>query len=391
MGRYTSRALGTVAVAGVMMGCTVFAVPAHADPDAVARAQQELARIEEESSAIDARYIQLQAQLDEATASLGQARQDEAGQARKVAQLSRNLGQFAMLRYQTSGVDMTTRLLTSQDEADFLNQLATIQTVTDRANERVQTLQLAQAQLAQVKDEAEATRSRIAQDKAEQAAVAKQYQDKEAEARAVLERLTAEEKVRLAEIERQKEAAARAALQAAQARARQQAQAAQDRAAEASDGGASDRAAAESTPSAGQRTESTGTQSTGSESTGPEVQASGEGRATSAVSFALSQVGKGYVMGATGPGAYDCSGLMLAAWDRAGVSLPRTSQQQFGAGSAVSTDDLQPGDLVFYYGGISHVGMYIGDGQIVHASNPRTGVKVSPVDSMPIAGARRVG
>ena len=291
---------------------------------------------------------------------------------------------------------MTTRLLTSQDEADFLNQLATIQTVTDRANERVQTLQLAQAQLAQVKDEAEATRSRIAQDKAEQAAAAKQYQDKEAEARAVLERLTAEEKVRLAEIERQKEAAARAALQAAQARARQQAQAAQDRAAEASDGGASDRAAAESTPSAGQRTESTGTestgtQSTGSESTGPEVQASGEGRATSAVSFALSQVGKGYVMGATGPGAYDCSGLMLAAWDRAGVSLPRTSQQQFGAGSAVSTDDLQPGDLVFYYGGISHVGMYIGDGQIVHASNPRTGVKVSPVDSMPIAGARRVG
>ena len=401
MGRYTSRALGTVAVAGVMMGCTVFAVPAHADPDAVARAQQELARIEEESSAIDARYIQLQAQLDEATASLGQARQDEAGQARKVAQLSRNLGQFAMLRHQTSGVDMTTRLLTSQDEADFLNQLATIQTVTDRANERVQTLQLAQAQLAQVKDEAEATRSRIAQDKAEQAAAAKQYQDKEAEARAVLERLTAEEKVRLAEIERQKEAAARAALQAAQARARQQAQAAQDRAAEASDGGASDRAAAESTPSAGQRTESTGTestgtqstgtQSTGSESTGPEVQASGEGRATSAVSFALSQVGKGYVMGATGPGAYDCSGLMLAAWDRAGVSLPRISQQQFGAGSAVSTDDLQPGDLVFYYGGISHVGMYIGDGQIVHASNPRTGVKVSPVDSMPIAGARRVG
>lgn len=82
---------------------------------------------------------------------------------------------------------------------------------------------------------------------------------------------------------------------------------------------------------------------------------------------------------------------MLRAWGNAGVSLPRTSQAQFGAGSSVATSGLQPGDLVFYYSGISHVGMYIGKGMIVHASNPRTGVKVSPVDSMPVAGARRVG
>ena len=86
---------------------------------------------------------------------------------------------------------------------------------------------------------------------------------------------------------------------------------------------------------------------------------------------------------------------MNVAGDDADLGLAHAGQrvgaEQFGAGTEVSSSSLQPGDLVFYYGGISHVGMYIGDGQIVHASNPRTGVKVSPVDSMPIAGARRVG
>ncbi|GAA1388019.1 C40 family peptidase [Luteococcus peritonei] len=369
--KFTARAFSAAAVAGVLATSMVCA-PAQADPDAVTQAQEKLARIEEESSAIDARYIQLQSQLDDASAELAQARQDEAAQAKRVTALSKDLGQFAMLRYQTSGVDLTTRLLTSQDEADFLGQLATIQTVTDRANDRVQSLQLAQARLAQVKDEAETTRARIAEDKAEQAAVAKQYQRKEAEARAVLERLTAEEKARLAEIERKKQQAAAKALQEARSRA-----AASQQEQEQSE----DETRAEPEEKTTQKAEQAGTA----------TPTSGSGRASDAISFALSQVGKSYVMGATGPGAYDCSGLMLTAWKQAGVSLPRTSQQQFGAGSQVPTSSLQPGDLVFYYGGISHVGMYIGNGQIVHASNPRTGVKVAPVDSMPIAGARRVG
>ena len=114
-------------------------------------------------------------------------------------------------------------------------------------------------------------------------------------------------------------------------------------------------------------------------------------KAKAAVAFAMAQVGKKYVWGGTGPDAYDCSGLVLKAWASAGVSLPRTSQQQFTVGTSVAIANLQPGDVVFYYSGISHDGIYIGNGQIVHAANPSDGVTIDRVDSMPIAGARRFG
>jgi cell wall-associated NlpC family hydrolase len=115
------------------------------------------------------------------------------------------------------------------------------------------------------------------------------------------------------------------------------------------------------------------------------------GSAATAVQFALAQVGKAYVYGAAGPDAYDCSGLTMAAWGAAGVALPHSSSAQMGSGTPVSISDLQPGDLVFYYSPVSHVGMYIGNGEIVNAENPSTGVVTAPVDSMPIAGAVRPG
>lgn len=121
----------------------------------------------------------------------------------------------------------------------------------------------------------------------------------------------------------------------------------------------------------------------------PEVEASGNAQA--AVDFALAQVGDAYVYGATGPDAWDCSGLTMGAWAAAGVTLPHASSVQAGVGTAVSYADLQPGDLVFYYSPISHVGLYIGDGQLVHAPNPSSSVEVVDVDLMPIATIRRVG
>ncbi|WP_240755879.1 C40 family peptidase [Nocardioides iriomotensis] len=121
----------------------------------------------------------------------------------------------------------------------------------------------------------------------------------------------------------------------------------------------------------------------------PDVPVSG--RAGAAVSYALGQVGDSYVYGAAGPSAFDCSGLTMMAWAQAGVGLPHSSGAQMGSGSPVSQDQLQPGDLVFYYSPVSHVGIYIGNGQIVHAANPSTGVQVSPVFSMPYSGAVRPG
>jgi peptidoglycan DL-endopeptidase CwlO len=115
------------------------------------------------------------------------------------------------------------------------------------------------------------------------------------------------------------------------------------------------------------------------------------GRAGAAVQYALAQVGDAYVYGAAGPSAFDCSGLTMAAWAQAGVGLPHSSSAQFGAGPHISSSALQPGDLVFYYSPISHVGMYIGNGLIVHAANPGAGVLVAGLFSMPYSGAVRPG
>jgi cell wall-associated NlpC family hydrolase len=110
-----------------------------------------------------------------------------------------------------------------------------------------------------------------------------------------------------------------------------------------------------------------------------------------AVAYAKAQVGKAYVYGAAGPSAFDCSGLTMAAWSQAGVSLPHSSSAQYSSGPHISESELQPGDLVFYYSPISHVGMYIGNGQIVNALNPGAGVQVSGLHDMPYVGAVRPG
>ncbi|MGK5548690.1 NlpC/P60 family protein [Streptomyces sp. URMC 127] len=112
-------------------------------------------------------------------------------------------------------------------------------------------------------------------------------------------------------------------------------------------------------------------------------------RAARAVAFAYSALGKPYVWGATGPAAFDCSGLTQAAWQAAGVSLPRTTYTQINTGRRVSRGALAPGDLVFFYSGISHVGLYVGGGKMIHAPHPGAPVRIAPIDEMPFAGAAR--
>jgi cell wall-associated NlpC family hydrolase len=115
------------------------------------------------------------------------------------------------------------------------------------------------------------------------------------------------------------------------------------------------------------------------------------GRAAAAVHYAMAQIGKAYVFGAAGPSAYDCSGLTMRAWGAAGVALSHSSSAQWNEGTHVSESQLQPGDLVFYYSPISHVGMYIGGGMIVNAENPSAGIRVTALHSMPYDGAVRPG
>lgn len=107
------------------------------------------------------------------------------------------------------------------------------------------------------------------------------------------------------------------------------------------------------------------------------------------IQAALSRIGSPYSWGGSGPNAFDCSGLVMWAFQQAGISLPHSSQALARGGQPVSRDQMQPGDVVNYYSDASHSAIYIGDGMMVHASTYGTPVRVAPVDNAPIYNVRR--
>ncbi len=353
-------AAASIAVLGVI-GTNL---PAHADPDKVAAAKKTLDGIEEQTAQLSSDYTILSAKLAESNQKLAKLTTQQKAQEAELATVKASFGQLAMMQYQTSGVDATARLLAAPDDTAFLNQLTTVQTASGMVNQKVQNFQVKQAKLNSLKAQATATRNQIAADTTQQKALLAKSKQAEEKATKTLAALTKEEKERLAKAQ-----AAAAAAQAAQQAARSEGQNSRSR-----------------------TTQSNSNSTTKQESTTtPAAPADASGRAATAIAYAMSKVGGPYVYGGTGPTGFDCSGLTGAAWRAAGVSLPRTSQAQYSVGVPVSMSQLQPGDLVFYYSGITHVGMYIGNGKIVHAANPRTGISVTSVSSMPFMGGRRVG
>lgn len=129
---------------------------------------------------------------------------------------------------------------------------------------------------------------------------------------------------------------------------------------------------------------------------GSGLQSSASKGNSSIVSQAYKHLGKPYVWGASGPNAFDCSGLTAYVYKSFGISLPHNAASQFGRGRAVSKGNLAAGDLVFFNtsGGISHVGLYIGGGRFIHAANSRTGVIISSLSegyySKRFIGAKRI-
>ncbi|MEU6480687.1 C40 family peptidase [Streptomyces sp. NPDC047017] len=186
-------------------------------------------------------------------------------------------------------------------------------------------------------------------------------------------------------------AAAKAASQAKSdlAQAQKKAEEAKQKAAEEA---ARKAQAAERASRSSARTALATTASTGSGSTVSTGTSDATGSAAAIVSFVKSQVGKAYVSGATGPSAYDCSGLVQTAFRQVGVSLPRVSQDQSTAGTQVSLSDLQPGDILYWGGAGSayHVAVYVGDGMFVGAQNPSSGVVERPLSYDQPTGAVRV-
>ncbi|WP_437001453.1 NlpC/P60 family protein [Streptomyces sp. enrichment culture] len=120
-----------------------------------------------------------------------------------------------------------------------------------------------------------------------------------------------------------------------------------------------------------------------------DLDAEATGRGRKAVEYATAQIGKPYQWGAEGPKSYDCSGLTSQAWVSAGQAIPRTSQQQWKQLRHVAVEDMRPGDLIIYFDDASHVGMYVGDGSMVHAPRPGRSITLAGAGSMPILGVVR--
>ena len=368
------RGVAFAAITGAILLGTVASVDpgAQAAPDPIDQAKVRLAQLDEQTSKVQEDYTEAQAALDKAQKDLDRSQRDLKAQSDKVATMRKALGRVALSDYQSGGgVSMTTQLVASGDSGQFLSKLATIQNVTERTSVQFQDFQAEQARLKSMKSQAEADRATIESQRNQQAKLLADAKKKEQEAKQVVDRLSAQQR---AELERRQAAEARAAATSAVSRS----------------GGRS--TSQQSVTQAQPSGPSPQPPQAGSQAPIPSPSQGVSSRAQSALSFALAQVGKPYVWGGTGPTDYDCVGLMMASWGKAGVSLPRTAAAQYAAGTPVSTSDLQPGDLVFFYPGITHVGMYIGDGKFIHASSPRTGIKVSVLaQQSSYQGARRFG
>ncbi len=264
---------------------------------------------------------------------------------------------MARAAYASGGIDPTLQALLADDPQAFLDQTAALDQVARSQGTSLRRTEAARLVLAQLQLQLAQEKVAAAAAAADAAAQKQAVDDKLSAAEALLSSLKADERKKLDALIAARKAASERAATAARARA-----------------AALSRAAAQPTVRASRRGSSTaaGISDTPNGSAG-----SPSSRAQMAVAYALSKVGHSYVAGADGPGTFDCSGLTMAAWRTAGVSLPHYSYAQYGSTQHISRSELRPGDLLFYFGsGAHHVAMYIGGGMMVSASNPGAGVEV---------------
>jgi cell wall-associated NlpC family hydrolase len=295
-------------------------------------------------------------------------RQEVARRTDSLNKAREELGSFAAAQYRTgAAAPSTATFLLANSPQDYFDQTQLMNRLTTREKSAVDAYIGDQAATMKKRREAAESLQTLTTSQQDLQTAKATVQKKLASARELLSQLTAQEKARLAQIEqaKQQEAARKAAELAKQQAAAQAKQQSGSSGSSSGSGG------------------STSTGSTGSTSSGSSGSSGSTGsydtKAEKALAFARAQIGKPYVWGATGPGSYDCSGLTQAAWKAAGVSLPRTTYDQVNAGTTVSLADARPGDLIFFYDDISHVGLYIGNGMMIHAPKPGAYVREESV------------
>jgi cell wall-associated NlpC family hydrolase len=324
--RGAGTALCVLSAAAAALG----AVPAVAAPHDDTRA--EVDRLYEAAEQATEAYNKADEQADSLRGRVSDAQDHIARQQERVNTMREALGSLAGAQYRSGGLDPSLALLFSDDPDDYLDKAAALDRITARQAGELRQLQAAMRELAQERAEAAGELAELERSRKAVATHKRTVEKKLARARQLVNSLPAGER------------------------------AAYDRA----------------------------SRSGRSELPDPTGAGASSARAAAAVAAARSALGRPYVWGATGPSGFDCSGLMQWSYAQAGVSLPRTSQSQRYAGRQIPLSEARPGDLVTYRSDASHVGMYVGDGQVIHAPYPGAPVRYDPVGMMPVSSVTRV-
>ncbi|WP_030679490.1 NlpC/P60 family protein [Streptomyces sp. NRRL B-1347] len=331
-----SARTATVTVLSAATAAAALAVPASAAPvDTPAATKARVDRLYEQAEQATEAYNKADERADTLRRQVERSKDKVARGQERINEMRGAIGTLAEAQYRSGGIDPSLALMLSSDPDAYLEKASALDRISSRQTGHLTKLQRAQRALAQERTEAgrklaelESSRKTVARHK-------RSVEDKLAKARRLLNSL-----------------------------------------------------------SAAQREEyDRSSRSTGGGESRPDLSTAGapaSSRAAAAIAAARSAVGKPYVWGANGPSGFDCSGLTQWSYAQAGVGLPRTSQAQRYAGTQVPLSQAQPGDLVTYRDDASHVGMYVGNGQVVHAPYPGAAVRYDPVGMMPVSSVTRV-
>ncbi|MCX4667767.1 NlpC/P60 family protein [Streptomyces sp. NBC_01381] len=324
-----SAAAATAATAAAALG----AAPAGAAPqDTPSDTKAKVDRLYEQAEQATESYNKADERADTLREQVRLAKDSVARGQERINMMRRALGALAGAQYRSGGIDPSLALMLSSDPEGYLDKAAALDRIGARQADELTDLQKAQRALSQ--ERTEATRKLVDLEESRKAVARhkRTVEHKLAKARRLLNSLSSDERD------------------------------AYDKASRSGRGGLPD--------------------------LGGAVPASS--RAAAAIAAVSSAVGKPYVWGANGPSGFDCSGLTQWAYAQAGVGLPRTSQAQRYAGRQVPLGQAQPGDLVTYRDDASHIGMYMGNGQVVHAPYPGAPVRYDPVGMMPVSSVTRI-
>ncbi|MGW6273999.1 NlpC/P60 family protein [Streptomyces sp. NPDC055060] len=332
---HTARTAATIALAGAATA-TAFDGTGHADPRlSPAEVKSKVDALYREAEVATEKYNGAKEKAENAEKSLGELRDEAARKTEKLNAAREGLGSLAAAQYRSGGIAPSVQLALSSDPDQYLERAALADRADSRRAATVAGVQKQLQEIDQLRTEADTTLAHLKSRQAELNRHKKTVTGKLDAAKRLLSQLTGEQRAEVAGEDRASRTAGR----------------------------------------------------DGVSGTPPKA---ADARASAAVSYAYKALGSPYVWGATGPDAFDCSGLTQAAYRSAGVELPRTTYAQIATGERVPRSQLQPGDLVFFYQGISHVGLYVGNGQMIHAPNPSAPVRLAPISQMPFAGATRV-